>query len=518
MFENVAAFVDLQHFACKRGGNGMGGVGVSVPEGSEFFALFEHGVIHIVVNGDRADGEIRRGQSLRHGDGIRREFKRVGTEPLAQPSEPAHDLVGDEPDIVFVQHGADFVEVGFRRDDDPARRHDRLGDKPGDSLVIFALDGFLEFLGESRCEVGFAFSVVPAPVGIGTGDMDEAFQRQVEVFVQHVQTGEAGGCEGDAVIAALARNNLLFVGEPPRVVVIPEKFDLLIVCFGAGTAKEDFGCRMRRDGFESFGEFDGRLEAFAAEEVRIGKLLELLFCGLDEFGVAVSERTAPQARKPFDVFAPLRVEDVNAFAAFNDKGPAGSQRIEIGVWMDEGFDIAGFDVGKRGIHNCAPVVYGVLMFNIVAESLGGEQDNDIESLLDLAFGPGRFARSAYRLREGREAVAGLSFVCFGDGGDLLGSIRYWGIRIGGVDALLLGPLAVHPEHQGEGIGLGLMQRSLEEADKMNRSGVLLVGDAPYYRRVGFEIVPPGRITFPGPVDAQRVLWRGNDAPLGRVWF
>ena len=158
------------------------------------------------------------------------------------------------------------------------------------------------------------------------------------------------------------------------------------------------------------------------------------------------------------------------------------------------------------------------MFSIVAEAPGGEQDGDIESLLDLAFGPGRFARSAYRLREGREAVAGLSFVCFGDGGELLGSIRYWGIRIGEIDALLLGPLAVHPEHQGEGIGLGLMQRSLEEADKRDCSGVLLVGDAPYYRRVGFEIVPPGRITFPGPVDVQRVLWRGSDELHGRVWF
>lgn len=164
------------------------------------------------------------------------------------------------------------------------------------------------------------------------------------------------------------------------------------------------------------------------------------------------------------------------------------------------------------------VVYGVLMFNIVAEAPDGEQDDDIESLLDLAFGPGRFARSAYRLREGREAVAGLSFVCFGVGGELLGSIRYWGIRIGGVDALLLGPLAVHPRHQGEGIGLRLMQRSLEEADSLDHSGVLLVGDAPYYHRVGFEIVPPSRIIFPGPVDTQRVLWRGNDAPFGHVWF
>ena len=158
------------------------------------------------------------------------------------------------------------------------------------------------------------------------------------------------------------------------------------------------------------------------------------------------------------------------------------------------------------------------MFSIVAETLGEEQDNDIEALLDMAFGPGRFARSAYRLREGREAVEDLSFVCFGDDGELLGSIRYWGIKVGETDALLLGPLAVHPGHQGEGIGLGLMQRSLDEADKLDYSGVLLVGDASYYRRVGFEIVPPGHIVFPGPVNMGRVLWRGGGVPAGRVWY
>ena len=159
------------------------------------------------------------------------------------------------------------------------------------------------------------------------------------------------------------------------------------------------------------------------------------------------------------------------------------------------------------------------MLAIVAEASAGKQENAIAALLDLAFGPGRLARSAYRLREGREPVAGLSFVALGEGDMLLGSIRHWPIRIGEAAALLLGPLAVHPERQGEGIGLGLMRHSLRAAAEMEFRGVLLVGDPPYYARAGFAAVPPGRMEFPGPVDERRLLWRGFggcEAPPGAV--
>ena len=163
------------------------------------------------------------------------------------------------------------------------------------------------------------------------------------------------------------------------------------------------------------------------------------------------------------------------------------------------------------------------MFAIVAEAEAGKQEAEIAALLDLAFGPGRLARTAYRLREGRAPVAGLGFVALGEAGGeakpLLGSIRYWPVRIGAADALLLGPLAVHPQHQGEGIGLGLMRHSLAAAEALEWSGVLLVGDLPYYERVGFGPAAPGRVAFPGPVDAGRLLWRGfgaSELPEGEV--
>jgi predicted N-acetyltransferase YhbS len=128
----------------------------------------------------------------------------------------------------------------------------------------------------------------------------------------------------------------------------------------------------------------------------------------------------------------------------------------------------------------------------------------IAALNESAFGPGRFAKSAYRLREGVAAVAGLSFVAV-ENGVLRGSVRFWPIRIGGHEALLLGPLAVEMAERGRGIGIALMQAGIEAARQGSWGAILLVGDEPYYAKVGFSRLPPGRVKFPGPVDPNRVL-------------
>ncbi len=131
---------------------------------------------------------------------------------------------------------------------------------------------------------------------------------------------------------------------------------------------------------------------------------------------------------------------------------------------------------------------------------------DIEALLDLSFGPGRYAKAAYRLREGVSPLVALSYVAEEDGA-LRGSIRYWPVRIGGTSAVMLGPLAVQPDQRGRGIGIGLMETSLAAAAELGHRLVILVGDEPYYARVGFGRVPSGRMTMPGPVDYARLLFR-----------
>ena len=128
----------------------------------------------------------------------------------------------------------------------------------------------------------------------------------------------------------------------------------------------------------------------------------------------------------------------------------------------------------------------------------------VEALNETAFGPGRFAKSAYRLREGVSQVDALAFVAIEDG-ELRGSVRFWPVAIGGHKVLMLGPLAVHASQRGRGIGVALMERALDEARRLGHSVVILVGDEPYYARVGFSKLPPGRVRFPGPVDPSRIL-------------
>jgi predicted N-acetyltransferase YhbS len=129
----------------------------------------------------------------------------------------------------------------------------------------------------------------------------------------------------------------------------------------------------------------------------------------------------------------------------------------------------------------------------------------IEKLDERAFGPGRFARSAYRLREGVEPLYPLSFVAR-VGTLLVGANRMTPIRCGDVPALLLGPLTVDPPFRSGGIGEALVTKSLEAARAAGHRLVLLVGDMSYYGKLGFRPVPLGRLIFVGPVDPTRLLY------------
>jgi predicted N-acetyltransferase YhbS len=121
-----------------------------------------------------------------------------------------------------------------------------------------------------------------------------------------------------------------------------------------------------------------------------------------------------------------------------------------------------------------------------------------------AFGPGRFAKSAYRLREGVDPDWNLSFVAR-IGTLLVGANRMTPIVCGGAQALLLGPLTVEPAFRSRGLGEALVMKSLEAARAAGHGLVLLVGDAPYYERLGFRPVPRGQLALPGPVDPARLL-------------
>ncbi|CAL8980677.1 hypothetical protein RHODGE_RHODGE_00218 [Rhodoplanes serenus] len=143
-----------------------------------------------------------------------------------------------------------------------------------------------------------------------------------------------------------------------------------------------------------------------------------------------------------------------------------------------------------------------------------ERPSDVaarEALLDRAFGPGRFAKTSERLRAGNTPAAGLALVATeagpARGSRVVGTVRLWPVAAGGRDVLLLGPLAVEPDRQGEGIGAALMHQVLELAHQLGHAAVLLVGDAPYYARFGFSAAATGALAMPGPFEPARLLGR-----------
>ena len=128
----------------------------------------------------------------------------------------------------------------------------------------------------------------------------------------------------------------------------------------------------------------------------------------------------------------------------------------------------------------------------------------IERLHERTFGPGRYAKTAYRIREGVAHDLNLSFTAR-VGTLLVGSVRLSPIRVGKTPALLLGPLTVEPPFRERGIGQALIERALKDAKAKGHRLVLLVGDEPYYAKAGFKRIPKGRVSMPGPVDPQRLL-------------
>lgn len=138
-------------------------------------------------------------------------------------------------------------------------------------------------------------------------------------------------------------------------------------------------------------------------------------------------------------------------------------------------------------------------FRIMPET---PEDRDaVEALVMDAFGPGRFVKTAERIRESARMAA--AFVAREDG-RLIGSVRLWAITVDGLDALFLGPITVAKDVRRGGLGADLVGACIGEAQSRGVAGVLLVGDAAYFQRFGFQPAPDVRL--PGPADPHRVLW------------
>lgn len=147
-----------------------------------------------------------------------------------------------------------------------------------------------------------------------------------------------------------------------------------------------------------------------------------------------------------------------------------------------------------------------------------EDAHAVDALIERAFGPGRYAKAAERLREHNHPLLDISFTAW-CGGDLVGCVRMWPILIGDEPAVLLGPFAVEPEWRSRGLGAALIERACAATRAAGHALIFLVGDEPYFGPLGFQVVPPGRIHMPGPVDPRRVMFmalRGQPDLTGEV--
>src|SRR5262245_2303808 len=140
-------------------------------------------------------------------------------------------------------------------------------------------------------------------------------------------------------------------------------------------------------------------------------------------------------------------------------------------------------------------------------AIHAERGSDVaarEALLDVCFGQGRNARTCQRLRDGRVPAEGLAFSAVARG-KLVGTVRLWHVSAGGRAALVLGPLAVDPAWQKYGIGAALMRHAIETARAQGHAAIILLGDASYYARFGFEPANAAELHLPGDFERERLL-------------
>jgi predicted N-acetyltransferase YhbS len=140
-------------------------------------------------------------------------------------------------------------------------------------------------------------------------------------------------------------------------------------------------------------------------------------------------------------------------------------------------------------------------------AIRAERASDVaarEALLDACFGDNRHQRTCQRLRDGRAPAEGLSLSAVRPG-RLVGTVRLWHVSVGGIPALMLGPLAVEASSRRYGVGAALMERAIAVAKARGHRAIVLLGDAPYYARFGFSAARTGQLTLPGAFERDRLL-------------
>ena len=314
----------------------MAGIGHAMREGAVALAALDQTVIDGLGDQRGRDRHIGTRERLGHGHDVGLDAVGVAAEHVAGAPESGDDLVGHHQDVVFFKHRLDLCEVAGRRHDHTTRTLHRLGEKGGDGVGAFARDQGFEVGDQPIDHLFVGLARMGRVIQARAAGAQHACDRQVEVGMVVGQSGQACRHDGDAVIAALTRNQLFLFGFAKRIEVVPDHLDRGIVGLGSGVGKERLvHAEMTGHGEQAFGQFDRGLVRAAGEDLVVGQLLHLADGGIDQALLGKAECGAPQAGHAFKKAVALVVFDIDAIA-FADHHRAGcAEGVQRGVGMDQ---------------------------------------------------------------------------------------------------------------------------------------------------------------------------------------
>ena len=302
-------------------------------------ALLRQTLEHPLVHHHRRDRQIGRAERLRTSEDVRHDVQRLAAPVIASAPEAADHLVGDEEDVVFLQHRLDLGEIAGGRQDHAASPHDRLGPHGRDSVRTLGQNQLLQLLG-AACGEGLLGLAFHRPVVEMRRDgVHEAGQRHIKAAMVVGQAGERGRGQGDAVIALDAADQLLLGRAAEGVVEIPHHLDGGVIGLGARIGKEHLAHRHRRPLDQHLGEVNRRVVRFGGEAVIERQLAHLVGGGLHQPLIVKAERGAPQAGDAFDIGLALLVPNPHALAMVDHHGPYRLMQLQIGIRMQHMGDV-----------------------------------------------------------------------------------------------------------------------------------------------------------------------------------
>ncbi len=326
----------------------MAGIGEAVAKHADLAALVQHGLIDVLVEHHRAQRRIGRGDRLGGRDAVGADVEGGGTEHFAEPPEAADHLVGDHQHIVACEHFLDPGEIPRRWHHGPARAHHRLGNEGGDGIRALAQDLFFQFGCEAGGEFLLALALMRKPVMVRAGGVQDIGDGQIEIGMVGRQSRQRGGGDGDAVIALEAGDDLLLLRASASVIIIPDQLDLAVIGLRARRGEEHLRDRHRRDLLQLLRELDRRIVAAPGKQVLEGQFEHLLIGCFGQFPIRIAERGAPQTGHALEIGLALGIVDPDTLAALQDEWSCVAKGRELGIGMDQGFDIAGGEIGQHG--------------------------------------------------------------------------------------------------------------------------------------------------------------------------